>query len=479
MKKTTAETHSAVLCAALALGGCADDRLRELGYTLAQQDTPEGARPIEAECNPAFLGADAVIRAVAADLAAQPGEDRPFLRYASLADRIDVQACPSELESRQAGLAKLMNSLSREPVVVAPSVVGQELSLLRLDLRDYGWTREVNVNGQSYSDAWEALIDNSPFAVELTGTRATAISEQTGTSVPVLSADALIGAASDSALYYALLGVPATLAEIRESVGLPGVLDPLENGAQRAATQRSRVLRSTGNLRVVDRYAIDGSTGGTYWEASQIGTGTFIADPLHAQPDVQRLIIFSLPNDLLAFAVTDAAGVRQGPAELVLDTNRDDFVASVVASCTNCHATGLIPLVDEAGPAILANPDLFGAEVVSAYEDAPTEEERLAQFEEDSSFYAQALGRAGVPTQGQDPISRVAIQFNVEVDLKRAAGDLLVTPETLRARLGELAPELRPLGLGLLLSRQQFGAQYAGAYCVLHATDENPPAVCD
>jgi hypothetical protein len=275
-------------------------------------------------------------------------------------------------------------------------------------------------------------------------------------------------------VYYGLLGMPATLAEIRQSVGLPGALDPFAQEARRAAMRNSRVLRPGGNLRVVDRYSTGVGTSGSYWEALQVETSAFLADPLHVQPDVQRLILFTLPNDLLAFAVTDASGARQGTAELVLDTNRDDFVATVVDSCSNCHAQGAIPADDDGGAAIASRPDLFDPEVVAAYRAAPTAEEVAAQFQADSAIYLDAVENTGASRVGGDPVSSNLYRFRLDVDPDTAAADLLVPPALLSARSAEL-PELLPLAVGLQVSRQQLGVAYARAYCVLHAGDENPP----
>jgi hypothetical protein len=172
----------------------------------------------------------------------------------------------------------------------------------------------------------------------------------------------------------------------------------------------------------------------------------------------------------------DARGQRQTVGERVLDTNRDDFTATISTSCQNCHAQGLIPFVDDARVAILSNPESFPSDVVAAIAGGPAEVERAQQIQDDSDLFAAALQRAGVDVQGGDPISNVYFGFVHDVDLETAAADLLVTPAALRARLPELAPELRPLGVGLGLSRERFGELYASTYCSLHGGDENPPA---
>ena len=465
----------------LALPACNDERVRELGYTLSQQQPPQvdpdgvGAPPDDGcETFSELITADSVTRAVAADLATAASDARPFLRYASLANLLDGQRCTVVDRSRLA-LSKVLNAVSSEPDLVIPAAVdgGSHPLLFRIDLRDYGLDREIPLDGATHRDGWEAIVASSRYSIAFGGEDGAFLARETGTSTPWLSVDAIVEAVSSADLYYALANVPPTLGELRQRAGLSAELDPFGDGLPRVATSRSRVLRAQGNLRAIDRYA---TPNGTYWEALQIDASQLLADPLRIQPDAQRLIMFNLPNGLFAFAVMDAAGNRQGSAELLLDTNRADFTGTVLTSCTNCHASGLIPATDELRPAVLGNPDLFTAEEVAAYSSGPDEVERATLFETDTQRYLDALEGAGVASEGGDPIAGLAVEVEQEVSAEVAAGDLFVTRETLRARLSELPPELLPLGVGLLVSRAQLGAAYARAFCTLHANDANPPA---
>ena len=468
----------------LAVLGCDDQRLRDLGYTLAEQDqaapepvideTYDCERPSSSE----LVSADAITRAVAADVLAAASDDRPFLRYASVGNALNAKRCSSVVDGAQRALSKLLNGVSRERSIVAPAPVGdgEVPTLFRLDLRDYGLDREIELDGERYRDGWEALLASSPYAIALGGDDGELVASETGTASAWISADAIVQAISDGSVYYALTGVPATLGELREQVGLPAALDPFRDGLPRAATSRSRVLRAQSNMRTIDRYTIDD---GSYYEAMQVETTALLADPLHVQPDVQRLILFNLPNGLSAYAVMDAAGNRQSEAELLLDTNQDDFQGRVLISCANCHAQGLIPVVDELRPAFADNADLFPADVVEAYSSGPNDEQRADLFQSDAQRHVEALDRAGVQPELSDPISAQFFEVAQEVDATFGAADLLVTPETLRARLAELPSALLPLGIGLRVSRAQFGAAYASAFCTLHADDTNPPSDCD
>jgi hypothetical protein len=472
MKSKPLDTSRLLISAfALAHVACNDDRLRELGYTVSQplegSESPAESPP---SCANDFISADAVQREAAADLASLASDDRPFTRYLSLANRVNAGACPDELDRDRDAASKLLNGLSREPDVVAPVAVGSAESLLRIDLRAYGWTRPITANESSHRDHWEALIDQMPQAIELGGADGTFIVAQTGTRAPLLSVDAFVVEAASAPLYYTLLGVPNTLGELRASVGLPSELDPLAAGAIRRSTTASRILRNQGDLRAVDRYEIEVGSAGTYFEGFRVGTVEFLADPLHVQPAVEREIIFSLPNGLLGFAVTDAAGELSSDAGFP-DTNHNDFRARVLDSCSNCHAFGLIPIRDDVGPLVLGRPDLFSEEVVAAYRDASSDEESIAQLAADSEPYQQAVERATGSPVSSDPISARIAGLDQELTLPRAAADLLVPTEQLEAAAGELVP----FALGLTLSYPQFSSAYAAVFCSLHAADDNPP----
>jgi hypothetical protein len=481
MKMTSMTTRHPVLMSLLCLASCSDERMRELGYT-SDPSTRSGdlaaAVPGPDECVPVFVSADQQQRMAADDLASVPPVDRPFMRYLSLAHALNAGGCPADIERTVFAISKQINALSRAPDVVPPTPVGPEPVLVRLDLRSYGWVRQLSLAGQTFPDVWEAMIGVNPFAVPVTGPAGDFVAAETGSRVAVLNSDSFIGLVSEPDVYYALLGVPATLGELRQSVGLPGELEPLEDGALRTAMHFSRILRPAGNLRVLDRYSIPAPSGGSYWEASHVDAGVFLADPLNVQADVQRLIAFTLPNGMLAFAATNALGERIGVPELVLDTNRDDFAATVPTSCNNCHAQGFIPATDDARAVILASPELFDDSVVAAYEASPTDAERAEVIQADSEVVLGALERAGGSGDGGDPISQRFFVFIRDVTLESAAADLLVTPDLLLARIRELDAGLLPLALDLSLSRERFGELFAGAFCSLHAADENPPASC-
>ena len=96
MKHSSSKTLCSSVGLLLAVLGCNDERLRELGYTLTEQDqaAPEPVVEETFDCErptpTELITSDAITRAVAADVAAAASDDRPFLRYASVGNAINA-----------------------------------------------------------------------------------------------------------------------------------------------------------------------------------------------------------------------------------------------------------------------------------------------------------------------------------------------------------------------------------------------------
>jgi len=152
-------------------------------------------------------------------------------------------------------------------------------------------------------------------------------------------------------------------------------------------------------------------------------------------------------------------------------------------SCSGCHSTGLIPVVDEVKELSLDNRIALGFnnDEVEQLEDVyPDPSEFAAIVADDSAFYQRSLDQLKLPTRGGDPVSSVFLRFDRDMSLKDAAGDLGLTPDDLQNNLRELDPVLQVLDRGVI-DRDDFTALYVNSLCLLSASNENAPAVavCD
>jgi hypothetical protein len=147
-------------------------------------------------------------------------------------------------------------------------------------------------------------------------------------------------------------------------------------------------------------------------------------------------------------------------------------------SCSSCHSTGFIPVVDEVGPTTLANQralNLNRDEVEELQEIYITPTAFAAQIADDNQrFYTAALNSLKLPTAGGDPVSGLFLRFDRDVSVYDAAGDLGVTPAELKRDLARLNPELEVLD-GATLDRDDFTQFYVDTLCVESQVLNNVP----
>jgi mono/diheme cytochrome c family protein len=432
-------------------------------------------------CEGQLITFDEVYDLVQADVRSQDRDDRPRFRYLTLTNRYNAGVCPDSLDRERFALIKLVNMLSTDSKVTAPTPIDDNALIYRINLRDYGWDDPVDVRGQQFNDGWEAIIAASPYAVPFFGDEADDIREQTGTDVAILSADAMLDAAALGDTYYALIGVDSTgsIGDLINSLGID-VQDNLDDGeAVRAGTTRSAISRED---RVIERHEI-GVRQGVFWQSFDVETGggdNIFTDPFGFNQSGTEAI-FTLPNGMLAFVIADDNGNIVGESNLLLDTFQDDFVARTSVSCSNCHAQGFNTVVDEVKPFVQNNRLNFARDEFEGVEELYPDPSDFAQIiEEDSSAYLLALRLAELPVTGSDPVSATYLRFNLDVDLNTAAGELGVTPELLDDNLNIIDPRLTVLRQ-ISIEREEFTDAYLTGLCRLQSIAANgpDPNVCD
>jgi hypothetical protein len=195
-------------------------------------------------------------------------------------------------------------------------------------------------------------------------------------------------------------------------------------------------------------------------------------------------VIFTRPNGMMGFLIADAAGNLLEDSDILLDTSQNDFKAVTSISCSNCHASGFIPVVDEVRAVALANARVIGLnqdqveQLQDIYVDAAQFQK---QVQDDNTLYQGALSRVSLPTQGVDPVSAVWLQFDGDVNLNTAAGDLGLLPSDLKDNLQLVNPALSVLRTGGQIDRDDFTALYIDSLCRLSIQLNNVPlqATCD
>lgn len=121
----------------------------------------------EADCRvPGYVGTDAALAAVASDIAALSVDDRPFTRYLSVAYVSNAGVCGRALEDERQALFAAVNGVSTAEAISKPVPIDASELIYRLDVRNYGWDRPIDVDGDTGIDLPEgwADIDRTDFA---------------------------------------------------------------------------------------------------------------------------------------------------------------------------------------------------------------------------------------------------------------------------------------------------------------------------
>jgi len=446
--------------------------------------------PRDADCSDQVFSFDDLYAAVANDLQKLDADDALTARYISLTNRFTAGVCAdTTLDRDRQAMFKMVNALSTETTVEPPIPINTDETIYRINIEDYGWdvgVTVVNADGSTtdFLDRWEAIAANNPYAVPFVGDDADNAVEDSGTAFPVMLSDSMLDTATIGNLYYALIDVNVqdTFDNfVLNDLDIDVAQNLLDEDQIRAGTTKSRISRQD---RVVQRDEINVRQG-VLWQSFDFADDqneSIFENPFNfAEGGTEA--IFTLANGMLGFIISDAAGNIVEDSDILLDTNQNNFRAVTSISCSNCHARGLLPVVDEVRVIALANALTSGLdndEVEQLRSVYPEPEEFLRVVEGDSdSFFRRALSDANVDLDGGDAVSSVFFRFDLDMRLADAAGDLGLTPDQLDDNLQLINPALNVLDNGVL-DRDDFTQFYIDSLCILSVVNENTPdpALC-
>lgn len=435
-----------------------------------------GAPPFEeTESAREFVSPTEVLSILRQDLEQREDADRKFIRYLSLVNLYnDPNVSDDSLSTYRHGLNKQVNDVSFGSDIVLPVSIDDRGILYRIDIRHYDWQAEANAE-----DLWELMAREYPYGIHYPKQEDAAfLYEHTTSLTPVMNADFFVFAASEPPLYYAMLRLPPTVAQLREALGV----------GQNGEVWTAGVVNSgvSAHNRIVRRST---STHGMFWESADFSGSKDERDILNRPlspkgefPDYEHMpdggeFIFRLPNELHGYLITNAIGdvIDEAPTDIVFDKN-DQFNGAVRSGrkCAKCHPAGINPAVDDVRPYVESSdfPMEVRAKVQAEY---PT----VAEFDEivasDRADFLAARAVLGIPAnvEGNDsvPISFLADAFQASVDIDRAAADFGLPVEELRAKIEsspdpDLRKSLGPLLLdGKDIKREAFRDAFPDAVC--------------
>jgi mono/diheme cytochrome c family protein len=420
----------------------------------------------------AYVSQGAVLSAIRDHLRQAIKEDRPYLRYFTLANLHNNPKVPdADLRGFRAALSKALNSLSWKPDVLIPKAIDKDQTVFAIDIRDLDWDRD---------HLWRAVMRHYPYGLRYAThpdpalqQLDTDVSDLSDCELPYVRADWFVATATRPPLYHVLLQLPnnAKLLERRLKVDVEANF--LRDRLTRGAFAGSGV---SGQNRLVERHVADY---GAYWKSYDFKEGNRrsvltqlpLGPPFaHNQYDKVAFvhdggeIIFNLPNGLQGYLLVNGKDGRidEGPVDVVNDPLKTSGTPAIVSglSCMACHKHGMIGFKDQIrdGAAVLGE---ARRKVQRLY---PPQSGMDAKLKEDEQRFLTTLEKSVGPflRVGEDkdkplkefsePVGEAARLYRlVDLDLSAVAYELDIDKPAVLQGMIAGNKKLRELGLAPLL----------------------------
>lgn len=321
------------------------------------------------------------------DISAIEQRDRKFMRYLSVAATpLSLPDCDAEGGLRNpmhyvhSALNKFVNSVSTgpRPVMLTP-VRGTEGTILRLDMRDYGWTdktweaistgtrNQLAIDAGFTQKAWDDIAQTYPYAVDpASDPLLKVVADAVGAPVPLMRADWFTHFGAEAPFYDLFLGLTGQIKDLEMGrLGIDVDREILSGRVVRAAMLPGSSGVSDHN-RMLERFELP--RGGYYWKSYDFA-GDNGPQSLTIHPDGPFTMtqtrtgmegfehdggemIFSLPNGLQGYYLSTAEGERLtvGPAAIVSFRSKPigkGVEIENARSCFDCHENGMVAKSDE------------------------------------------------------------------------------------------------------------------------------------
>lgn len=346
--------------------------------------------------------------------------------YISLANLYNAGQTVQQLRDAQGAVAKAANLLSTSRNIVVPKKVDRNGLVLRVDVADLGWG----------ADELNELLEAYPYA-----------------EVGFVRGDWFVSRALRAPLYYRLLGVPGTQADLDAAFGVDRGRFVSRAIAQRAAITDSRVAFH--NRAVEWAPSVAGGVRLTYDTKNEEAKRRIVSNPLDFEHDATEYIA-DLPNGLHLYAAFNARGQRQNtvPENIASDPNQYSGSTTIIPgiSCAACHKKGIQSpvndVVRQGAPAVALN-ELV--EIESLY---PPQDQFAAIMSADEKRFLAANQQATEPFKSiEEPIGPTVLEYNKPLSIERVAQESNLSIARLENAIRR-DPDLQVYGLRPLLEGQ-------------------------
>ena len=429
-----------------------EEQLSDAEIDLVKEWVANGAKDFNETQGSTFLSNEEIFKLIEKDLLASDIRQRQYLRYFTLTHLFNSGRSSDELGEHHKAVSKLVNSLSWKRNITKPKPIDVNRTILRIDLRDYEWTEQI----------WNRLSIANPYAVRYSTTSAGNCYNMTRSTVPFIRGDWFVFAASRPPLYHDILQLPDTDRVLEKLLKIDVNRNILEETVMRAGFVRSGVSQ---NNRLLERHD---SQNGAYWKsydfASNTGRQNLFEHPLGPVSSIKSVwsqrsflhaggeIIFSLPNGLQGYFLTDSKGNRidKGPTSIVSDPQQLDKAVVNGISCMSCHYNGIKVKHDEIRAVVEKTPTAFPERsvILAIY---PATSLMDSKMREDAARFKTAVGQTGSSiNQNGEPIASIAKRFEKELTLVEASAEAGVKPVALKTAIEANSTLGRQIGVLLV-----------------------------
>lgn len=452
--------------------------------------------------------------AIVADISAIDERDRAFYRYFSFANTplaaVDCDVTGAKRNPvfyLHAAFNKFVNSVSTGPrVVPVTPLEGTEGTIVRVDMRDYGWTPEIwnAISTGVYTDtarrsdftqaAWDDLAVTYPYGIDpRTDPLLGIVAQATAASVPIMRADWFTHFGSEAPYYDMFLGLTSQIKDLETRIGLD-----VDREIQARRVIRAAMLPGASGVsdhnRMLERF--DLPRGRYYWKSYDFA-GDDGRQSLTLHPDgpegMSRTasgteafehdggeMIFSLANGLQGYYLSTNKGDRLlvGPASIVSFRTKPigkGVEIENARSCFDCHANGMIAKQDQLRDVLMSS-QRYGRDEMNVLLDMYVENGKLSEiYKTDSQTFLTALSQlnateksptgrltslaAPASVGGGEIFTYLADQHFNAIDLNGLAREFHLDVQTLRARAGRLGDPRLTVVLADWLGRLDGGAK--------------------
>ncbi|AXI41347.1 c-type cytochrome [Sulfitobacter sp. SK011] len=465
---------------------------------------------------PLFAGGTRAERmlAIVTDISAINERDQQFYRYFSFAntplavvDCSQTGALRNPMFYLHAAFNKYVNSVSTGARVVPVTPLdGTEGSIVRIDMRDYGWTHDMwnavatgvfteTARASGFSPAaWADLAKIYPYGIDpATDPLLGAVADATGTPVPIMRADWLTHFGSEAPYYDMFLGLTAQIKDLETRIGID-----VDREIQARRVVRAAMLPGASGVsdhnRMLERF--DLQRGGYYWKsydfAGDEGRQSLTLYPdgpegmSHTASGTEAFehdggeMIFSLPNGLQGYYLSTNKGDRLlvGPASIVSFRNKQigkGVEIENARSCFDCHANGMIAKRDQMRDVLMTSQRHSRDQLDVLLEMYVDNETLSGIYRSDSDAFLIALSKlnatdrsptgrltslaAPASVGGGEIFTYLADQHFNAIDLAGLAREFHLDVDTLLARAGSLGDPQLTVVLADWIARMNGGAK--------------------